>query len=121
MNPRYEPSRREMAVERSPQGEPSAKSSLRELATLQHIEPQPMRWAVFGAASAGVAGAVVGLIIGLCVYAPTAPFAMVELGLPAAIVGGVVGLLIGSLLAVGRRVSRKRPHVHDSCQTGSTR
>jgi hypothetical protein len=39
-------------------------------------------------------------------YAPTAPFAMIELGLPASIVGAIVGLIVGSILAVGRRLSR---------------
>ena len=37
------------------------------------------RFAVVGAGSAGAAGAVAGLTIGLIVYAPTAPFALVEL------------------------------------------
>jgi hypothetical protein len=47
-------------------------------------------------------GAVTGLVIGLFTYAPTAPFAAVELGLPAAIVGGVVGLVAGAVMAVAR-------------------
>jgi len=93
-------------MEQGPQGESFAKESLRVFLTFQQVEPQPVRWAVLGAALAGVVGAIVGLIVGLFVYAPTAPFAMVEIGLPAAIVGGVLGLLIGSLVAVGRRVSR---------------
>ena len=92
-------------MERSPMGEPSTKKSLRVFLTLKHIEPPPVRWAIRGAAVAGVVGAIVGLIIGLFVYAPTAPFAMVEIGIPAAMVGGVLGLLIGSLEVVGRRVS----------------
>ena len=93
-------------MESSPQVEPLAKSSFRELLTLQHVEPQAVRWAVFGAAVAGMIGAIVGLIVGLFVYLPTAVFAMFEVGLPAALVGGVLGLLSGSLVAVGRRVSR---------------
>ena len=80
-----------------PQSEPTRKPSLRVFLTLQQVEPQPVRWALRGAAVAGVVGAIVGLIIGLFVHAPTAPFAMVEIGLPAAIVGGILGLLLGSL------------------------
>ena len=60
----------------------------------------PARWATVGAACAGMIGAVTGLVIGLFTYAPTAPFAAVEL--PAAIVGGVVGLVAGAVMAVAR-------------------
>ena len=67
---------------------------------------QPARWAILGAASVGILGAIAGLIVGFFVYAPTAVFAMIELGLPATIVGGIVGLLFGSMLAAGRRISR---------------
>jgi hypothetical protein len=68
--------------------------------------PLPGRWAVVGATCAGVIGAVVGLVVGLIVYAPTAPFAAVELGLPATIVGGVIGLLAGVIVIAGRRIRR---------------
>jgi len=54
-------------------------------------------------------GAIVGLIVGLIVYAPTAPFAVVELGLLAAIVGGVVGLIAGVIVIAGRRIKRSDP------------
>ena len=54
-------------------------------------------------------GAVVGLVIGLIVYAPTAPFAVLELGLPAAIVGGVIGLSTGVIVLAGRRIKQSRP------------
>jgi ABC-type antimicrobial peptide transport system permease subunit len=70
---------------------------------------RPVRWAAVGAASLGVVGAVVGLIVGFYVHAPTAPFAMVELGLPATIAGGCVALIIGTILAAGRRISRNHP------------
>jgi hypothetical protein len=71
--------------------------------------PLPGRWAVIGAASAGMIGAVVGLVIGLIVYAPTALFAIVEIGLPAAIVGGVIGLSTGVIAIAGRRIKQSRP------------
>ena len=41
------------------------------------------------------AAAVVGLIVGLHVYPPTAWFAVFELGVPAAIVGALLGLASG--------------------------
>lgn len=62
------------------------------------------RWAVMGAIGTGAAGAVAGLIIGLLVHAPTAPFAVFELGLPAAVVGGLAGLAAGVLVALVRRI-----------------
>ncbi len=71
--------------------------------------PLPGRWAVIGAASVGTIGAVVGLVVGLIVYAPTALFAVVELGLPAAIVGGVIGLSTGVVVIAGRRIKQSRP------------
>ena len=71
--------------------------------------PLPGRWAGIGAASVGMIGAAVGLAIGLIVYAPTAPFAVLELGLPAAIVGGVIGLSTGVIVVAGRRIKQSRP------------
>jgi hypothetical protein len=64
--------------------------------------PLPARWAVAGAATAGVIGAIAGLVIGLCVYAPTAAFAVVELGLPAAVAGGFLGLAVGVIVTAIR-------------------
>jgi hypothetical protein len=98
-------------VYRSSQVERPTRSTPHELLGSLRTKSQPVRWAVLGAASAGTVGAVVGLIVGLYVFAPTALFAMVELGLPAGILGGVVGFLIGSVLAAGRRISRNRPRV----------
>lgn len=64
-----------------------------------HGLPLFMRWAVVGAVVAGVTGSIVGLVIGLWVYAPTAPFAAIELGLPATIIGGIFGLAGGAIVA----------------------
>ncbi|MFZ2056630.1 MAG: hypothetical protein WAV54_04395 [Acidimicrobiales bacterium] len=71
--------------------------------------PLPGRCAVVGAASVGMIGAVVGLVIGLIVYAPTALFAVVELGLPAAIVGGLIGLSTGVVVIAGQQIEQSRP------------
>ena len=61
--------------------------------------PLPARFAAAGATCGGAIGAIAGLIIGLHAYAPTAPFAAVELGLPATIAGGLTGLIAGLITA----------------------
>jgi len=68
--------------------------------------PLVARWVVVGAASASVIGGIVGLVVGLFAYAPTAWFAIVELGVPAGVVGGIVGLVGALILTVGRRIKR---------------
>ena len=65
--------------------------------------PLPLRGAVLGAAVAGVGGGVLGLMIGLSAYPPTAWFAVFELGVPAAVLGGLAGLAIGAIVLVARR------------------
>jgi hypothetical protein len=65
-----------------------------------------LRYAVEGAVSLGVVGAVAGLVIGLVVHPLTAPFAVVELGLPGATLGGLVGLVLGGAVDVARRAKR---------------
>ncbi len=66
--------------------------------------PLPARGAILGAASVGVVGAVCGLVVGLLAYAPTAWFAMFELGVPAALLGGLLGLVVGLIVASVRRL-----------------
>ena len=53
------------------------------------------RFVFVGMLSAGAVGAVVGLIVGLHAYPPTAWFAVFELGVPAAVVGALLGLASG--------------------------
>lgn len=53
------------------------------------------RFVFVGTLSAGAIGAVVGLIVGLHAYPPTAWFAVFELGVPAAVVGALLGLASG--------------------------
>lgn len=66
--------------------------------------PMPARWVVIGASIAGVAGAIVGLVVGLFVHAPTAPFAAVEVGFPAMLTGGIVGLVARLIMITIRRI-----------------
>jgi len=77
---------------------------MRIRATLASL-PVVRRCVLVGAVSIGLLGAIAGLIIGLFTYAPTAPFAVIELGLPAAIAGAILGFVIGSVfLALSRFV-----------------
>jgi hypothetical protein len=68
--------------------------------------PLPARYTIIGAASVGVSGAIVGLVVGLLSYPPTAWFAVFELGVPAAIIGGLGGLLAALILTSARRIKR---------------
>jgi hypothetical protein len=61
-----------------------------------------VRFAAYGAAGFGVVGGVVGLVIGLSAYPPTAWFAVLEIGLPCAVIGGAIGAMSGAL-ALGIR------------------
>jgi hypothetical protein len=70
--------------------------------------PLPLRWAAVGAISAGVVGGVVGLVVGLRTYAPTALFAVFELGMPASILGGLLGLVSGAIAYLGSRLLAPR-------------
>lgn len=62
--------------------------------------PVPLRHAVIGAVVLGASGGLVGLAIGLRTYVPTAWFAILEVGVPAAFLGAVLGLVVGSLVYV---------------------
>ena len=62
--------------------------------------PLPAKWAAIGAVSAGLVGGVAGLVVGLRAYAPTAWFAILELGIPSAAIGGLVGLASGAIASV---------------------
>jgi hypothetical protein len=53
------------------------------------------RFVLAGMALAGGVGGLVGLIVGLRVYPPTAAFAVFEVGVPAAVVGALLGLISG--------------------------
>lgn len=71
-----------------------------------HRLPLPLRWSLVSAAVTAMAGAVVGLVLGLRTYAPTAWFAVIEVGLPAGILGAGVGLITGAIVAASRRGSQ---------------
>lgn len=70
--------------------------------------PLLLRAIIVGVVTAGGAGSIVGLLVGLAANPATAAFAVVELGLPAATIGAVVGLLVGLSILLARRI-RRRP------------
>jgi hypothetical protein len=65
----------------------------------------PARFAV----RSGAIGAIAGLVLGLNVYAPTAPFAAVELGVPATLAGGIIGLITSATTTASRRLKQRHP------------
>jgi hypothetical protein len=62
--------------------------------------PAPLRFAVLVAAGLGTAGALIGLVLGLVAYPPTAWAAALEVGIPAALLGGLIGLVAGGVVHV---------------------
>jgi hypothetical protein len=61
-------------------------------------------WAAKGAICAGALGAIVGLVVGLFAYAPTAWAAMFEVGVPAFVLGALVGAISGAATTALRRI-----------------
>jgi hypothetical protein len=68
--------------------------------------PLPLRVSISSALILGAIGGLCGLMVGLVAHPPTAWFAVLEVGLPAAAVGGAGGLVVGGLLWVVRRPTR---------------
>ena len=62
-----------------------------------------------GAGAGAILGGIVGLVIGLVVYPPTAWFAMIEVGAPAAILGGIGGLVTS--LVIKRHQAAALPEI----------
>ena len=71
--------------------------------------PIPVRWAAVCAVILGALGGVVGLVLGLRTYVPTAWAATFEVGLPSAALGAVLGLAAGSVVVVSRRSHLRHP------------
>ena len=65
--------------------------------------PRAVRYSTVAATLFGVLGGLAGLVIGLIAYPPTAWFAVLEVGVPAAFLGYLLGLLAGSATSVFRR------------------
>jgi hypothetical protein len=82
------------------------KRSVNEIAVELRGVPLVPRWMIVGSASACVSGGIVGLVVGLLAYAPTAWFAVIELGVPAGVAGGIAGLAGALILTAGRGIRR---------------
>lgn len=61
-----------------------------------------VRSTVLGALIAGLIGGVVGLVLGLSAHPPTAWFAVIEVGFPAALLGGLCGLAVGAIASISK-------------------
>ncbi|MCU1496812.1 MAG: hypothetical protein JWM47_765 [Acidimicrobiales bacterium] len=57
----------------------------------------PARWMLKGGVGLGLVGAVVGLVLGLDAYPPTAWFAVHEIGIPSGFLGSLLGFAAGSV------------------------
>ena len=68
--------------------------------------PLVPRFTVVGAMTAGILGGLLGLVLGLNGYPPTAWFAVLEVGVPAAILGGLLGALAGLVASFVLRTGR---------------
>ncbi|MGZ4452119.1 MAG: hypothetical protein ACXVWW_03890 [Nocardioides sp.] len=62
-----------------------------------------VRSVLIGTALFGTAGAVIGLVLGLRAYVPTAWAAVIEVGLPGALLGALFGLIAGGIATLARR------------------
>lgn len=70
--------------------------------------PLILRLAVVCSTTACVLGGLVGLVLGLRAYPPTAWFAVFEVAIPAGILGAVVGALVGVVAVMVQRISGKK-------------
>jgi ABC-type uncharacterized transport system permease subunit len=82
----------------------TARSQLVGIRSQVTAMPIVARFAVVGATAAFLVGALIGLVIGLIAYPPTAWFALFEVGVPAGILGAIVGALIGLVAGTMRRI-----------------
>jgi len=82
----------------------TARSRLADTRSQVTAMPIVPRFAVVGATAAFLLGALIGLVIGLIAYPPTAWFALLEMGMPAGILGAVAGALIGLVASTMNRI-----------------
>lgn len=63
-----------------------------------------------GTAIGALVGAVAGLILGVIANPPTAWFATLEIGLPAAVAGAIIGFVAGLVVMIRRHIRVERTH-----------
>ncbi len=73
-----------------------------------HIAAMPLiqRFAIVGSTIALLLGGLVGLILGLRTFPPTAWVAVFEVGIPAGILGAILGTFVGVVTRAVRRFNR---------------
>ena len=84
----------------------TARTKLIRIASELRALPSPARQAVSGAIILGSIGTLVGVVLGLVAYPPTAWAAAIEVGLPAAALGLIGGFVIGLFARVPPRARR---------------
>lgn len=62
--------------------------------------PMLARFVVAGTVVCAIFVAVVGLVLGLIAYPPTAWAAVIEVGYPSAVAGAVIGLVVGFVVHI---------------------
>jgi hypothetical protein len=77
-------------------------SAWSQMAAMQLIP----RFAIAGALVALLLGGLVGLVLGLRAYPPTAWFAVFEVGIPAGALGAVLGAFVGMVAGTVQRMNR---------------
>lgn len=80
--------------------------AMKDLMARLRADPSPGTVRGPGSCSWVSLGAIIGLVVGLHVYAATAWAAMFELGVPAAVLGAAGGFLVGCSLTLARRRRR---------------
>jgi hypothetical protein len=78
----------------------TTRTKLMEIANGVRALPSPTRQAVSGGIILGLVGTLVGLVIGLVAYPPTAWAAAIELGFPATVLGLIGGFVVGLIARV---------------------
>ena len=73
----------------------TVRSQLADIRSQVAAMPIVPRFTVVGSVAAFLLGALIGLVVGLIAYPPTAWFAIFELGVPAGILGAAVGAAAG--------------------------
>ena len=68
--------------------------------------PALARFVIAGTVICALIGAVVGLVLGVITYPPTAWAAVIEVGYPSAVAGAVIGLVVGFAVNICRHVRR---------------
>jgi hypothetical protein len=90
----------------------SSRAAMSRLRTEVGELPVVLAGMLIGSVVLGVAGCVVGLVIGLRVHPATAWFAMIEVGVPCAVLGSLLGLVAGVL-------ARRRGRWSDGSRTAA--